>query len=170
MAYCADRAAALPFVEARDEADTTRRVVSETVEDELRRVVAAWDRAMVTNDADAIGRYMADDWVIIGPDGGVGDKPTFLSLVASGALTHDVMESHDVDVRPYGDAAVVVARGISGGAFQGRPFYLVERASSVFVRQADAWRCVSTHLSLIAGSPAAGGEPSSDGPPPDLAT
>jgi ketosteroid isomerase-like protein len=28
-----------------------------------------WDRAMVENDADAIGRYMPDDWVIVGSDG-----------------------------------------------------------------------------------------------------
>ena len=118
----------------------------------LRRVTEAWDRAMVTNDADAIGRYMADDWTIVGPDGSVGDRATFLALVRSGALTHDVMESHDVHVRVYGDAAVVLARGVSGGAFEGRRFHLVERVSCVFVRQAGEWRCVSTHLSLL-GSP-----------------
>ena len=56
-----------------------------------------WDRAMVTNDPEAIGAYMADDWTIIGPDGSVGDKATFLELVRSGKLTHDVMESHDVE-------------------------------------------------------------------------
>ncbi len=38
---------------------------------------------------------MADDWVIIGPDGRVGDKTTFLGLVKSGALTHDEMTSED---------------------------------------------------------------------------
>ena len=124
--------------------------MSETVEDEVRRVAVEWDRAMVTNDADAIGRYMADEWAIIGPDGSVGDKPTFLALVKSGALTHDLMESHDMRVRVYGHTAVVIARGISGGTFQGRAFYLVERVSCVFVRQDDDWRCVSTHLSLIA--------------------
>jgi hypothetical protein len=58
-----------------------------------------WDRAMVENDPEAIGRYMADDWTIIGPDGSVGDKAMFLGLVKSGVLTHDVMESHDMQVR-----------------------------------------------------------------------
>ena len=109
-----------------------------------------WDRAMVANDADAIGRYMADDWVIIGSDGRVGNKPTFLALVKSGALTHDVMESHDLNVRIYGDAAVVTARGVSGGKYQGQPFRELERASCVFVRQEGQWRCVLTHLSRLA--------------------
>jgi hypothetical protein len=70
-----------------------------------------WDRAMVRNDADAIGRYMADDWTIVGPDGSMSDKATFLGLVKSGALTHDVMESEDFRIRNYGSAAVVLARG-----------------------------------------------------------
>ena len=87
--------------------------------EELIGVVNEWDRAMVENDAEAIGRYMADDWTIIGSDGSVGDKPTFLGLVRSGALSHDVMESHDVGVRIYGDTAVVTARGVSGGKYQG---------------------------------------------------
>lgn len=120
------------------------------VEEELIGVANAWDRAMVANDPEAIGAYMADDWAIIGPDGSVGDKATFLELVRSGKLTHDVMESHDLKVRVYGDTAVVTARGVSGGQYQGESFYLVERTSCVFVRQQGRWRCVLTHLSQIA--------------------
>jgi hypothetical protein len=43
-----------------------------------------WDRSMVQNDVDAIGRYMAEDWTIIGSDCSVGHKATFLGLVKSG--------------------------------------------------------------------------------------
>jgi ketosteroid isomerase-like protein len=116
---------------------------------EIMRVSEEWDRAMVTNDAEAIGRFMAEDWVIIGSNGSVADKSSFLALVRSGALTHDVMETHEMDVRVYGDTAVVIARGVSGGNYQGQPFREVERATCVFVRQAGEWRCVATHLSRI---------------------
>ena len=119
--------------------------------DELTRLENGWAEAMVRNDADAIGRYMAEDWTIIGPDGSVSDKATFLGLVESGALTHDVMEAHDVVVRVYGDAAVVTARGVSGGSYRGQAFRVVERVSDVFVRQGGAWRCVLTHLTRIPG-------------------
>jgi len=105
---------------------------------------------MVENDPQAIGRYMADDWTIIGPDGSVGDKSTFLELVKSGALTHDVMTSDDLNVRIYGATAVVTARGVSGGKYQGQPFREVERSSCVFVRQQGQWKCVLTHLSRLA--------------------
>jgi ketosteroid isomerase-like protein len=118
--------------------------------EELIVVANEWDRAMVENDAEAIGQYMADDWTIIGSDGSVGDKATFLGLVRSGELNHDVMESHDLQVRVYSDTAVVTARGVSGGKYQGQPFREVERVSCVFVRQEGRWRCVLTHLSRMA--------------------
>ena len=124
--------------------------MSGELEEELIAVAHEWDRAMVENDAEAIGRYMADDWTIIGPDGSVGDKATFLGLVKSGALTHDVMESEDFHVRVYGDTAVVTAKGISGGKYQGQPFRELERWSCVFVRKEGQWRCVLTHLSRLA--------------------
>ena len=121
-------------------------------EEQLLAVAHAWDRAMIGNDPESIGRFMADDWIIVGPDGSVGDKAGFLTLVASGALTHDVMTSEDIRVRVYGDAAVVTARGVSGGRYQSQPFREVERSSSVFVRQQGEWRCVLTHLSRLASA------------------
>jgi len=104
---------------------------------------------MIGNDPDAIGAFMADDWVLIGSDGRASDKASFLDLVRSGALTHDVMTSEDVTVRLYGDAAVVMSRGVSGGLYRGRAFRELERVSSVFVRQGGHWRCVLTHLSKL---------------------
>ena len=61
----------------------------------------------------------------------------------------DEMTSQDFQVRVYGDTAVVSARGVSGGKYQGQPFREVERSSNVFVRQAGQWRCVLTHLSRL---------------------
>jgi ketosteroid isomerase-like protein len=124
--------------------------VNRNAEEALISLAHEWDRAMVENDAEAIGRYMADDWTIIGSDGRVGDKATFLGLVKSGALSHDVMESDDLKVRVYGDTAVVTSRGISGGKYQGQAFREVEQVSCVFVRQEGQWKCVLTHLSRIA--------------------
>lgn len=124
-----------------------------TIEAELIAVATEWDRAMVQNDAHAIGRYMADDWTIVGPDGSMSDKATFLGLVESGALSHNVMSSEDFSIRVYGDTAVLLARGVSGGSYQGQPFREVERSSNVFVKQDGDWRCVLTHLSRLVEKP-----------------
>lgn len=119
------------------------------LEAELMALVREWDLAMVTNDPDAIGRYMAEDWIIIGADGTESNKPAFLALVKSGVLTHDVMESEDLRIRIYGDTAVLSAKGVSGGTYLGQRFHEVERASCVFVRQRGQWCCVLTHLSRL---------------------
>jgi ketosteroid isomerase-like protein len=117
---------------------------------DVARVAHDWDRAMVTNDPEAIGRYMADDWIIVGSDGRSMDKPTFLDLLRSGKLTHDEMSSEDLLIRVYGDTAVVVTRSVSGGLYSGHRFRETERTSNVFVRQQQQWRCVLTHLSRLA--------------------
>ena len=119
------------------------------IEREIIALAHDWDRAMVANDASAIGRFMADDWTIVGADGRISDKATFLALIRSGALKHDVMQTDDITVRVYGDAALLLARGISGGSWQGQPFREVERQSNLFVRQGAQWRCVLTHLSRL---------------------
>ena len=109
---------------------------------------------MVSNDPQAIGRFMADDWIIVGSDGGTTDKPTFLEQVRSGRLIHDTMTTTDIQVRQYGNVAVLLATGVSAGIFQGRRFREHERQSNVFVRTNGNWRCVLTHLSrLVPGGP-----------------
>jgi ketosteroid isomerase-like protein len=119
-------------------------------ESELETTAHEWDRAMLANDATLIGSFMADDWTIVGPDGSVNGKAPFLALIASGDLTHDRMTSEDLSIRIYGDTAIVIASGESGGHFKGRAFHARERASNVFVRTEGRWRCVLTHLSTLA--------------------
>ena len=119
---------------------------------ELRTMVAAWDQAMIQNDADKIGQFMHDDWVIVGSDGGVSDKPTFLAQIRQGRLSHDVMTSEDLRIREYGDVAVLISIDVSGGLFEGHAFREHERQSSVFVKERGEWRCVITHLSRLAGA------------------
>lgn len=110
---------------------------------------AAWDQAMIGNDADDIGRFMADEWRIIGADGRVSGKGELLAHIRDGRLTHHTMTTEDIEVRVYGDVAVLIARGVSAGAFDGHPFEEVERQSNVFVKAGGRWQCVLTHLSRI---------------------
>lgn len=127
--------------------------MNQTPEQELHAAITDWDRAMVDNDPDRIGLYMADDWRIIGPDGTVTDRDAFLGLVRSGMLTHDQMASGDLEIRIHGDdAATTIARGTSGGLMDGYRFLVVERVSCTYVRADDGrWRCVLTHLSRLDG-------------------
>ena len=66
----------------------------ETTKQELLKFGSDWAEAMVANDAERIGSFMSDDWVIVS-DRGIATKQRFLSFVESGALTHSAFEMGD---------------------------------------------------------------------------
>jgi hypothetical protein len=78
----------------------------DTMQEELLRLEKELAQAVVKNDADAVGRFLSDDWIIVDPDGGIVDKPRFLGVIRSGALSHEMMESDDVRVRTYENTAL----------------------------------------------------------------
>jgi ketosteroid isomerase-like protein len=118
---------------------------------ELEKLSAAWDLAMTSNDADAIGRFMADDWVIVSASG-VTTRDDFLAVVASGDLTHDMFRGEIISVRQYGDAAVVTGRVRNNGHYKGEPFSADEWTTDVFARHNDSWLCVHSHITAVRGT------------------
>jgi ketosteroid isomerase-like protein len=116
------------------------------VEEEVLRVEEQFAQAIVKNDPEAIGRVVADDWIIIDPNGEIVDRTRFFEVIKSGALTHELMESEDLRVRVYGDSAVVTAVTRTKGTFMGQEFSTQERATDVFVKREGRWQCVLTHL------------------------
>jgi ketosteroid isomerase-like protein len=115
---------------------------------EFDGLLKAWGKAIVSNDAEAIGRFAADDWLIVGGTG-VATKQQFLDAVSSGALTHDSFEIEATQVRTYGDVATVIARVRNTGAFQGAAFTSDEWTTDVYVKQDGAWLCALTALTAV---------------------
>jgi ketosteroid isomerase-like protein len=116
------------------------------MQEEILRLEKDFGQAMTKNDAEAIERFLAADWIIIDPDGGIIDKSRFLDVVKSGALSHEVMNSDDIRVRIYGNAATVTALTTSKGSFMGQEFTTQERATDVFVNESGRWQSVLTQL------------------------
>ena len=119
------------------------------MEEELLKLENAFAEAIVNNDLESIRRLVADDWIIIDPNGEIVDRTRFFEVIKSGVLTHDMMESKDSRVRVYGDSAVVSAVTRTKGKFMGHDFSTQERATDVFVKRDGRWRCVLTHLTRV---------------------
>lgn len=117
---------------------------------ELEKLDKEWTAAILRNDAEAISRFISEDWVIIGPEGNVIERARFLEVIQSGELTHDSMESEACRVRVYGDMALVTAVARSSGKYKGDAFVTNERSTSVFVHKDGCWVCVLTQLTPIA--------------------
>jgi ketosteroid isomerase-like protein len=119
-------------------------------EEELLKVEKEFAETIVSNDLESLRRLVADDWIIIDPNGEIVDRARFFEVIKSGSLTHDIMGSEDLRVRVYGDSAVVTAITRTKGKFMGQEFSTQERATDVFVKRDRRWRCVLTHLTRVA--------------------
>ena len=118
--------------------------------DELVALADAWNEAIVSDDADRIGAFMADDWVIVSWSG-VTTREDFLSYVRSGVLGHSRMEGvGERRIRVYGDTAVLTVRVVSTAQYGGEDIDADEWTTDVFVRRDGAWRCALTHITPVA--------------------
>jgi ketosteroid isomerase-like protein len=115
-------------------------------EEELLQFGKEWDEAMVSNDVNEIGKFMSDDWVIIGTEGGITSKSAFLEWIRSGDVTHNRMDSDEIRIKIYENTGVVTSRGTSAGKYKGQAFDLYEWSSSIFIRKENKWTCVLTML------------------------
>lgn len=105
-----------------------------------------WAAAMVANDVDRIGEYMADEWVIVS-DRGISNREHFLSFVRSGMLTHSSFEMvGEPRIKIYGDTAVLTGRIKNTAQFGGQQFDADEWSSDVFVKRDGRWLCVLSHI------------------------
>ena len=118
----------------------------ESGEQEVLSIAERWAEAIISNDAETIGSFMSDDWVIVG-ENGTTNKPDFLSWVSSGDLTHETMEMvGEARIKIYGDTAVLTARVTNSGHYKNQPFAADEWTTDVFRREESGWLCVLSHV------------------------
>lgn len=115
---------------------------------ELQQTLA---RAWVGGDRPTIERIIAPDWRSTGPDGRTMDRSDVLAEVFENRR-HKILrvEIDDVNVRVFGDAAVVTGRTHGAGEVQGSPYDVFIRFTDTFVRREGRWQAVASHASLLA--------------------
>ena len=116
-----------------------------STEAELLAVSAAWDAALVDNDAGAVASFMADEWVFVSPSG-ITPKAELIEWIAMGRLAHHAMEPIGPQrVAIHGDMAILTARKASSGTWDGASYTADEWTSEVFLRRDGRWTCVLSH-------------------------
>jgi ketosteroid isomerase-like protein len=136
---------AIVAVKARRDA-YAQRVHTET---EVLAASAAWDAALVDNDAGAVASFMADEWVFVSPTG-ITPKAALIEWIATGRLAHHAMEAVGPPrVAIHGDVVIVTARKASSGTWDGASYTADEWISEVFVRHDGRWACVLSHKAAV---------------------
>ncbi len=92
---------------------TPEVVNTAAIETELLRIENDWPRIIREKDAAAVGRIMADDVVLIYPDGDVGTREQEIKDIGAGALTAESIEMVDLKVHVIdNNAAFVTGRTV----------------------------------------------------------
>ena len=92
---------------------TPEVVNTAAIETELLRIENDWPRIIREKDTATASRVMADDVVLIYPDGNVGNKDQDLKDIGAGAVTAETIEMADVKVHVIdNDAAYVTGRTV----------------------------------------------------------
>ena len=117
--------------------------------EELARQADAWDKAIIRKDRAAIAENMAEDFRQISARGDVASKAAFLEAIMSPKLVINPYDVEDMDIRFYGDVALVSGRTRMTGSYEGKPFGSHYRYVDVYVRKEGTWRVASVQITPV---------------------
>lgn len=103
---------------------------------------ATWSTAPVVGDLATVSRVVADDWVAVAPSGQTMNKVELLKMLASRPNVFDAVHYSDIQVRVFGDTAVV-ASSFEG---TGKDLELRQRYLRVYAKRDSSWQCVATQI------------------------
>jgi ketosteroid isomerase-like protein len=120
--------------------------VIETLREIEERLAAAW----VENDRLFIEQTLADDWSVTDLTGQVLTKAQVLKEVFDSGNRQIVsMQIDDINVRPFGDWAIVTGRTNAAGEYEGEVAQVTLRFTDVFVYRNGRWQVVASQATLL---------------------
>ena len=101
--------------------------------------------AMLANSADRLAPLLADEWIVINTQGGVGSRDDMLGGIRSGLFTRKTLTLSNARVRLYGNVAVVTSHVATSGELMHKDFDVQETQTDVLLWKDGAWTSVLLH-------------------------
>lgn len=118
-------------------------------ESRLREIDRAWNEAYPKCDVATLDRIIADDWIAIDGAGVVITKSQLLERVAAAPFRFDSHRFDEINLRIFGDAAIVMGQ-LSGRVGDGDEVCeLLQRYTRVYLRRENLWRAVATQVTVV---------------------
>ena len=121
-----------------------------TAEADVKKLLKDIETALSKNDADALDKIYAPDYVLVNQEGVAQTRAERLAAIKSGDIKYETFAYSDITVRPYGDTAVVNNIATFKAMSKGKPIDGKFRVMSVWVKGKDGWRQVSAQATQIA--------------------
>jgi ketosteroid isomerase-like protein len=112
------------------------------VEQQLKQMEDDWQKATRTKDAATLKRIIAEDWVATDDKGKILNREQYTSQTTSNPDVIQSNENFDMQVRVYGDTAVVTGGLTDRGTRNGTAYLDTYRWTDVFVKRGGHWQAV----------------------------
>ena len=99
--------------------------------------------ALSMGNADQLDGLLSDGYLHINDQGQLVTKPDLIAGVRNGSVKYDSVNIQEVNIRVYGEAAVVNATFMGTNAANGTRSNVSDRVTFVAAREGDNWRFVS---------------------------
>ena len=119
-------------------------------EDEIQELHNKLIQAQLNSDTAALDRLLADEHIFTNPLGVVQTKAQRLAEMQSGSRALELFSVADVQVRVYGETAVVTSRAMLKGQRQGQEISGQFRGIDVYVKKHGSWQVVAAQATRIA--------------------
>jgi ketosteroid isomerase-like protein len=123
---------------------------SDNIEQAIRQLHRETVQAQLKSDTAALDRVWADDHTFTNPLGVVQTKAQRLAEMKSGDRTLESFTLEDIQVRVYGNTAVVTGRGTLKGQRHGQDIGGQYRGIDVYVKKQGRWQLVAAQATRIA--------------------
>jgi len=120
------------------------------VQEELKKLENDRAQAVLKGDTATLDRMTADDYTVINISGQLLTKAQVFEAIKSGDLKYDQLENNDIQVRVYGDTAVLTGRTTQKGQFKGKDISGQTRFTRVYLKQHGKWQAVAFQATRIA--------------------
>ena len=117
--------------------------------DEISALETARNEAIVHGDAAALERMTSDDYTFITLRGELRTKSEIVRGFSTGAFKYASRDISDLNIRVYGNAAVVTGRASQKGAENGKDYSGDYRFTRVYVKQNGRWLTVALQTTLV---------------------
>ena len=118
--------------------------------EEVLALEHARNDAIQKGDAAALAAMTSDDYTFITIRGELRTKPEIVKGFATGSFHYDWRQISDLNVRIYGDTAVVTGRASQKGVENRKDYSGAYKFTRVYVRQNGSWKTVALQTTLEA--------------------
>jgi len=117
---------------------------------ELTQIEQKLVKAWLGGDRKTVESILAADWSVIDLTGRVLTRTQVLQELGSGERKIESGSVDDLNVRTFGNVAIVTGRSVLAGSYQGTRVSVVQRFTDVFANRDGRWQIVASQGTQVA--------------------